>query len=409
MIPSPGLGYAGTVDYDRLLDLVRDKRLVLIGEASHGTHEFYAQRAEITKRLLDELGFDAVAIEGDWPDAYRVNRYVREQSDDEDAERALRGFRRFPAWMWRNTVVLDFVEWLRGRGAGFYGLDLYSLHASMAAVIEYLDEHGPDEARRARERYACFDHFGTDPQVYGYETGLGGAWPCEDEAVAVLLELQRHPHELLANDEHFFAEQNARLVVNAERYYRSMYRGRQSSWNLRDTHMFETLQALLAHLGPSSRIVVWAHNSHVGDARETQMGWSGELNLGQLARERFPRETLIVGFSTYTGTVTAADDWGDIARRKNVRPGLPGSWEEHFHERGEDRLYLERPEGTRLERAIGVIYRPQTERLSHYFEARVARQFDALIHIDETTALEPLEPTSVWEEGELPETYPVGL
>jgi erythromycin esterase-like protein len=239
--------------------------------------------------------------------------------------------------------------------------------------------------------------------------GGGGAWPCEDETVGGLLELQRHPHELLEADEHFFAEQNARLVVNAERYYRSMYRGRQSSWNLCDTHMFETLQALLAHLGPDSRIVVWAHNSHVGDARETQMGWSGEVNLGHLARERFPRETLIVGFSTYTGTVTAADDWGDVARRKNVRPGMAGSWEEHFHENGEDGVHLELPEGTRLERAIGIIYRPETERLSHYFEARIARQFDALIHIDETTALEPLEPTSVWEEGELPETYPVGL
>jgi erythromycin esterase-like protein/predicted phosphoribosyltransferase len=415
-------------DYDALVERAQRTRYTLIGEASHGTHEFYRERAEFTKRLIAEAGVTAVAVEADWPDAYRVNRYVRGASDDTSAEEALSDFRRFPVWMWRNTVVAEFIQWLREwNGAlpeaepqvGFYGLDLYSLHASMEAVIAYLDEVDPEAAGRARERYACFDQFGRDPQVYAYEAGIAGAEPCEQPAVEQLVELRRQAAELAAADgidadRHFYAEQNARLVVNAERYYRAMFRGGVESWNLRDQHMAETLDELTAHLertGGPTKLAVWEHNSHLGDNRATEVGQAGQLNVGQLVRERHGREALLVGFTTYTGTVTAASDWGGPAERKHVRPALPGSWEELFHEQGTAAFLLEPAglRGRRLERAIGVVYRPETERISHYFNARLADQFDAVIHIDETHAVEPLERTSEWETGELPETYPWGV
>ena len=273
------------LDYDPLMDLIGDARFVLLGEASHGTHGFYHERALITQRLIEEKGFTAVAAEADWPDAYRVNRYVRGSSEDAFAVDALAGFRRFPTWMWRNTDVVEFVEWLRERNdalpagavaAGFYGLDLYSLHASMEAVIQYLEGVDPEAAREARARYACFDHFGTDTQVYGFATGTGLAKSCEDEVVSQLVDLQRRAMDYArrdgrpAEEEVFYAEQNARLVKNAEAYYRSMFLERVSSWNLRDQHMVETLEQLITHLGPSGKVVIWAHNSHLGDARATE-------------------------------------------------------------------------------------------------------------------------------------------
>jgi erythromycin esterase-like protein/predicted phosphoribosyltransferase len=403
-------------DYDPLIERAAGARFVLIGEASHGTHEFYRARAEVTRRLIVEAGFEAVAVEADWPDAWRVNRYVRGESDDADPDEALGDFRRFPTWMWRNADVAGFVRWLRGHNdalppdaikAGFYGLDLYSLHSSMEAVVAYLDEVDPEAAERARERYACFDHFGRDPQVYAYEAGIGGAEPCEQQAVEQLMDLR-------AMRADFFAEQNARLVVNAEEYYRAMFRGGIESWNLRDSHMAETLEALVGHLeqgGGTAKTVVWAHNSHLGDARATELGQAGELNLGQLVRERYGAEALLVGFTTYSGTVTAASDWGAPAERKAVRPALAGSWEALFHGLEKPNVLLGTGglEGRRLQRAIGVVYRPETERISHYFHAVVERQFDALIHIDETTALEPLEAPAEWVPGELPETYPWGV
>jgi erythromycin esterase-like protein len=308
-------------------------RVVLIGEASHGTHEFYRERAAITKRLIEDKGFSAVAVEADWPDAYRINRYVRGQGGDAEAVEALGGFKRFPAWMWRNADVLDFVGWLRahndgvgpGRAqVGFYGLDLYSLYASMEAVIAYLDRVDPAAARRARERYACFDRLAEDAQAYGFAAGLDLARSCEDEAVAQLEDLRRHAVEFagaapLDEDEAFHAEQNARVARNAEAYYRSMFRGRNSSWNLRDRHMMETLEALLAQLdrgGSRSKIVVWAHNSHLGDARATEAAEAGELNLGQLVRERFGAASFALGLTTFAGTVIAASEWGGPAERK---------------------------------------------------------------------------------------------
>ncbi|MEA2303857.1 MAG: hypothetical protein QOH43_1137 [Solirubrobacteraceae bacterium] len=416
-------------DYDPLLQRAAAARHVLIGEASHGTHEFYRERAEITKRLITEQGFTAVAVEADWPDAYRVNRYVRGESDDASADEALGDFRRFPVWMWRNADVAEFVGWLRDHNdalpegapkVGFYGLDLYSLYTSMEAVVAYLEQVDPEAARRARERYACFDQFGRDPQIYAYEAGMAGAEPCEQQAVQQLLELRDIAAAVgsgggIEADGHFYAEQNARLVVNAEEYYRSMFRGGVQSWNLRDQHMAETLEHLAAHLerttGTPAKVAVWEHNSHLGDNRATELGQAGQLNVGQLVRERHGRDALLVGFTTYTGTVTAATDWGGPAERKRVRRALPGSWEELLHEQGSPAFLLDPGElhGRRLERAIGVVYRPETERISHYFHARLAEQFDAVIHVDETHALEPLERTSEWEAGELPETYPFGV
>lgn len=431
--PTPLDGAPGR--YDPLLELVGEARLVLIGEASHGTEEFYAERAAITRRLIEERGFLAVAAEADWPDAYRVNCYVRGTSDDRDAGAALGEFRRFPAWMWRNMEVLRFVEWLRGhnlqrdpeRRAGFYGIDLYSLYGSIEAVIRYLDRVDPEAAARARDRYACFEHFGADGQRYGHATAAGAAEPCEDEVVAQLTELRRRAAELadgdgrVPEDAHFFAEQNARLVRDAERYYRAMLYGRAESWNLRDTHMADSVEALGGHLsrdGRPAKIVVWAHNSHLGDAGATEMGERGELNVGQLVRQRHGEDVRLIGFTTHHGTVTASSAWDGPAERKRVRPALPGSWEALFHESGIPRFLLDLRRGAepagdldrpRLERAIGVIYRPASERLSHYFDARIAGQFDAVVHIDETTALEPLERTSGWEAGEAPETFPTGV
>jgi len=423
-------------DYDPLMELAADARFVLLGEASHGTHEFYQERARITQRLISEEGFTAVAAEADWPDAYRVNRFVRGASDDTSALEALGGFKRFPTWMWRNTEVVNFVEWLREHNeglppaaakTGFYGLDLYSLHASMDAVLHYLEKVDPQAAQRARIRYGCFDQFGGDPQNYGFAAGMGLARTCEQDVINQLLELQRQAAEYArhdgrtAADELFYAEQNARLVTNAERYYRAMFLSDVSSWNLRDSHMVESLEALAGHLqrsGPPARIAVWAHNSHLGDARATEMSEHGELNVGQIVRQRYGGEALLIGFTTHHGTVTAASDWGAPAERKRVRPALDESYEEVFHDTGIERFLIPLRgsssliEGLRkpkLERAIGVIYRPETERQSHYFHARLPDQFDAVLHFDETCAVGPLERTVEWDTEELPETYPFAV
>ncbi|GAS93610.1 hypothetical protein RMCC_0576 [Mycolicibacterium canariasense] len=431
---------SGIPPTEALEEIIGDARVVLIGEGSHGTREFYEARAEITKWLIQEKGFCGVAVEADWPDAYRVNRYVRGYGADASADEALSGFERFPAWMWRNTVVRDFVGWLRlhnterraqgRREAGFYGLDLYSLHRSMDEVINYLENVDPDAAQRARERYACFDRTsGDDGQAYGFAAAFGAGMSCERQVVEQLVELQRAALQyarrdgLLAEDALFYAQQNAQTVRNAEVYYRAMFGSRVTSWNLRDQHMFQTLKTLRAHLHRHDHdepvgIVVWAHNSHVGDARATEVGADGQLTLGQLVRESYGEQSRLIGFTTYSGTVTAASEWGGVAERKVVRPALNGSVEELMHE-------VDRPEflvssqitrdvaepldAVRLGRAIGVIYLPATERQSHYYHVRPGDQFDAIIHIDRTTALEPLEPTSTWAAGETPETYPTGL
>ena len=420
-------------DYDSLLKLIGNAQFCLLGEATHGTHDFYRERAEITKRLIKEKDFTAIAVEADWPDAFRVNRYVRGLSDDRSADEALSGFKRFPTWMWRNTVVVDFVEWLRDYNSslptnaakvGFYGLDLYSLYTSIEAVLGYLNKIDPAAAKRARYRYSCFEHFAEDTQAYGYAANFGLTESCEREVIQQLIELRRQAADYasrdgrVAQDEFFFAEQNARLVLNAERYYRSMFRGRVESWNLRDQHMAETLGALVTHLntqGQTGKVAVWEHNSHLGDARATYMADYGELNVGQLVRERYGSQAVLVGFTTYKGTVTAASDWDGPAERKRVRPALEDSYEASFHHADIPNflLRLRNPDETfrdsRLERAIGVIYLPRTERQSHYFKARLSDQFDAVIHFDETQALEPLERQALWQTGEPPESYPTGM
>jgi erythromycin esterase-like protein len=394
-----------------LLFALADARFALLGEASHGTEDFYRERAAITKRLIEDKGFQAVAVEADWPDALRVDRFVRGLSDDSSALEALGDFRRFPAWMWRNHAVREFVDWLRalnqGRPekdrVGFYGIDLYSLYTSIGSVLDYLDRIDPEAAQRARYRYGCFEHFGEDTQAYGYAAAFDLDASCEDEAVAQLIELRRAAASGAGADAHFHAEQNARLVRNAEHYYRTMFKGRVESWNLRDRHMAQTLEALDAHLSGKgarpARIAVWAHNSHLGDARATEMADLGELNLGQLMRERYGSQCFSVGFTTATGEVTAASAWDREAERKRINPPLAGSIEALLQETGLGRFalilrnnqVLAEALGARLERAIGVIYAPATERHSHYFHARVAEQFDALVHLDRTAALEPLD------------------
>jgi erythromycin esterase-like protein len=337
--------------------------------------------------------------------------------------------------MWRNADVLDFIGWLRDHNdhardekvkAGFYGLDLYSLHTSIHAVLDYLGKIDPQEAKRARSRYSCFEHFGIDAQAYARATG-SGMESCEEEVISQLVELRRRAANYaqrdgrIAADEYFFAEQNARLVKNAEEYYRSMFYGRTSTWNLRDQHMAETLGALADHLSQQNqraKIVVWEHNSHLGDARATQMSQRGELNVGQLARQKFGTDAVLVGFTTYTGTVTAASEWDEPPQRKTIRPALLESYETLFHEAGIEKFFLNLRDDPqikrdlhepRLERAIGVIYLPESERLSHYFEAHLSDQFDAVFHFDETRAVEPLERTAAWTEGDMPETYPSSL
>ncbi len=411
--------------FGAMFDRFADARIVLLGEASHGTSEFYRARAAITKRLIEEHGFTIVAVEADWPDAATIDRYVRHKPHRPDTEPA---FRRFPTWMWRNTDVDIFVAWLRehnhaqdtDRQAGFYGLDLYNLGGSIRAVIDYLDRVDPDAAAVARERYACLSPWKTDPAGYGRMALTEGYARCEPAVVAMLRALLAKQIEYVGADGEEFldAAQNARLVASAEAYYRVMYYGSAESWNLRDTHMFETLELLLQAKGSEAKAVVWAHNSHIGDARFTEMGGAREeLNIGQLCREHYGEGARLIGFGTHGGTVAAATDWDGPMEVKRINPSRPDSYEYQCHESGESRFLLDLREGEhdsmrealtepRLERFIGVIYRPETERWSHYSAAILPKQFDAWVWFDETSAVTPL-PTEQLEGAE--ETYPFGL
>ncbi|KJS35360.1 MAG: carboxylic ester hydrolase [Hyphomonas sp. BRH_c22] len=404
----------------RATDAFADARVILLGECSHGTSEFYQARAAITQRLVAHHGFRIVAIEGDWPDAAELDRYVRSREPwgERDA------FVNFPRWMWRNREFADCLAVLRSWNAtqpkhdqvAIRGLDVYSLDKSIAAVLDYLDRVDPEAAATARERYACLSPFVGRPQIYGAEAVRTGQ-TCETEVVHQLMDLlnERLEYAMKDGDEFFDAEQNARVVCVAEQYYRSMYHGSASSWNLRDSHMFSTLRRLLDQGGPSAKIIVWAHNSHIGNAGATGMSERGEFNIGQLCREHFGKELVAIGFSTSTGTVMAADDWGGLAKVKRVIPARPDSWERVFEDTGlpasltrwrDNDDLREALDHVRLERAIGVIYRPETERWSHYFEANLARQFDALVWIRQTSAVTPLP--GARPEG-APDTYPFGL
>ena len=427
-------------DVGALLPLIGNARFVLMGEATHGTQEFYRLRAELSRRLIVDKGFDAVAVEADWPAALRASRYAQGDDDDPAAEVALRGFQRFPRWMWRNTEVVDWLEWLRARNGsvpeasthvGFYGLDLYSLRESMDAVLRYLDAADAEAAQRARARYGCFDELAHDPQAYGHAVHFGLRDDCRSAVVRQLLELCADAAGTLrsagdaAPDELFYTQQNARVVREAEAYYRTMFDGRTDSWNLRDRHMMDTLRELDRHLsaqrGRPARIIVWAHNSHLGDARATDSLERGQWNLGQLVREADarPGESFLLGFTTHAGSVAAASDWDLPVEFKAIVPSRPDSVERLLHDSGLDRFMLPLRDASpalrralerrRLQRAIGVIYRPDTERWSHYFGASLARQFDAVIHLDRTQALTPLDRQPQAQHTAEPETFPSGI
>lgn len=448
-------------DFDAILESIGDDtQVVMIGEATHGTHEFYKMRAEITKRLIQERGFTIVATESDWPDSRRIHKYIRSlaSSTDTSSIEALSDFQRFPRWMWRNMVMVDFVEWAKQwnlqqkqRGQkqiGFFGLDLYSLNSSMEAVVSYLEKHDPELAKKAKKYYSCFDRFGGDSQTYGYKTGVSMSKSCEREVMLVLTDLLNKQNESMVRrdddeDDFFDAKANAKVVKDAELYYRQMFTG-VNTWNLRDQHMLETLDCLIEHhtnrYNTRAKAVIWAHNSHLGDAFYTGMKDRGEFNLGQLVRERFGMNKCFnIGFTTFTGSVTAAHNWDEDPQFMKVKPGMEGSYEKLLHDamahmRNEsfddptpyclifrsnnnrvgdryvaDRELIKDLERSRYERAIGVIYRPATELFSHYFKASLPKQFDAVIHVEKTLALFPLEIHPQWVRGQrehAPSAYP---
>jgi erythromycin esterase-like protein len=412
-----------TEEFGTAFDRFGDARIVLLGEATHGSAEFYQARAAITRRLIEKHGFNIVAVEADWPDADRIDRHLRWRGHGYDEE----SFARFPTWMWRNEEVADFIEWLRARNqdlpmerrAEFRGLDVYSLRSSIAAVLNYLDRVDPAEAALARRRYGCLTPWQAEPAWYGRVVLRGEQDPCENAVVAQLQDLLDRRLEYAARDgeAYFDAVQNARIVHAAERYYRIMYRGSTESWNLRDRHMFDTLRRVMAARGPGAKAVVWAHNSHIGNAAATAMGWQGEFNIGELCRTAYGDDAVLIGLGTDRGTVAAADDWDGPMRIKTVLPSRPDSYERVFRQvglasaltdlrdprNGTARQSLAEP---RLERAIGVLYRPETEFRSHYFEAILPEQFDAYLWFEETRAVTPLP--SVRPHG-VPETYPFGV
>ena len=417
------------IDDDRfgaLFDRFADARVVCLGEASHGTSEFYRARAAITKRLVAHHGFTIVAVEADWPDAATIDRYIRHREPREGEQRA---FERFPTWMWRNREFDQLIRWMRrhnhGRDyadmAGFYGLDLYNMSMSMRAVIDFLEDEDPGAAKVARKRYGCLDPWADEPQRYGAMALYEGYARCEVGVTQMLMDLMKRDFDCLSEecDEWLDAAANARVVKNAEAYYRVMYQGAAESWNLRDTHMFETLVQILDAKGPRSKAVVWAHTSHIGNAAFTEMGQvRGELNIGQLVKERFDGQARLIGFGTHTGTVAAADDWDSPMKVKSVNPSMPDSYERASHDSGLQRFLLDlRPEEIgreirealmepKLERFIGVIYRPETERWSHYSQCILPRQYDGWVWFDETKAVTPLPGEQ--RPGD-DETYPFGL
>ena len=411
----------GQLEFAAQFDRFADAKIVLLGEATHGTSEFYRARAAITQRLIEEHGFNIVAVEADWPDAARIDRFVRHREPETSEEEA---FARFPAWMWRNREVHDFVDWLRAHNenltlderAEFRGLDVYSLAASIDAVLRYLDRVDPEGAEEARTRYGCLTPWQSEPQHYG-RAALSGRVDCEEEAVSQLRALlDRRLEYIMRDGENFFdASQNARIVRAAEQYYRIMYYGSAESWNLRDRHMFDTLQRLMQHRGSDAKAVVWAHNSHIGNASATSMGWEGEFNIGELCRTGYGDDAMLIGFGTDRGTVAAASDWGGDMEIKRVLPAREDSYEHLFRHAGNSHSLTwwkgrkdlsEALANPRLERAIGVVYRPESELLSHYFRAVMPDQFDAYVWFEETRAITPLRGA---KPAGVPETYPFGL
>ena len=414
-------------DLDPLLERIADARYVLLGEASHGTHEYYRWRTEITKRLVDERGFTFVAVEGDWPDCFEVNAWVRrlDGASGDDAATVLQRFDRWPTWMWANSEVADLITWLREHNArreaadrvGFYGFDVYSLWESMRAIVDYVAEHEPEAVETARQAFRCFEPYREDPQAYALATRMVST-SCEDEVVALLTRLCEDGARSGDGgpEQRFAAEQNAAVARNAERYYRAMVRGGPDSWNLRDTHMVDTLDRLMEHHGPAARCIVWAHNTHIGDARATDMATAGMVNVGQLVRERHADDGVVaVGFAGHRGGVIAGEEWGAPMERMEVPEARKGSVEDLLHrETGQDALYVFPDDAQPAwladplpHRAIGVVYRPERERWGNYVPTVLGRRYDALLSFDHTSALHPLGPEAPASE-EL-ETYPHGV
>lgn len=424
-------------DHSIIFKNIGNARIVLMGEATHGTKEFYEMRIALSKKLIQEHNFNAIAIEGDWPSAHRIHRFIQALDENDSNESCLDAFKRFPTWMWRNKTLSPFLGWLKkyndncskaNQKIGFYGLDLYSLQESIQSVINYMQINDPESSKKTEAHYSCFDHVAVDPQLYGYLVQQNIKQACVKEVTQQLLEIQCKRYSQLEkelkdqDDTLYYATQNARLIKNAEEYYRSLFEPRATSWNIRDQHMAQTLSNLISHLetklNAPAKVIVWAHNSHVGDARATEMNDRGEINLGQLIREQYDATSYLLGFSTYEGKVTAASSWDGPAEYKNVLPALAGSYEALFHRVSTDNFFLSLRGKShildllkipQLQRAIGVIYLPETERLSHYYFSRLPYQFDGIIHIDHTNAIVSLEKTPFVNEEEFPDTYPSGI
>ncbi len=415
-------------DLDPLLEWIGDARYVLLGEASHGTHEYYTWRSAISRRLIEEKGFSFIAVEGDWPDCYRVNRYIKGYPDSGDSAReVLHAFERWPTWMWANEEIVELAQWLRRynndspqeKKVGFYGLDVYSLWDSLYQILGYVGKHFPSALPAARSAFQCFESYGEDVQEYARATSWFDA-SCEEEVIALLAKLrstaQDYPQD--GQEAHFNAEQNALVVKNAEHYYRTMVRGGPESWNIRDRHMTQTLERLMHHHGPKSKAIVWAHNTHIGDARYTDMIDDGTINLGQLVRESHEAEgVVLVGFGSYRGSVIAGEEWEAPMEQMEVPPARPDSWEDIlYHAGAEDRLLLLDAARSNTDflkerghRAIGVVYHPNYEQYGNYVPTVLPLRYDAFLFLTQTKALHPLHDVKVHEKGEVPETYPSGV
>ncbi|MGF9696273.1 erythromycin esterase family protein [Paenibacillus sp. MABNR03] len=399
----------GMENLDRMVNAIGDADIVLLGEASHGTADFYRYRAELSKKLIASKGFNIIGVEGDWPAAYRLNRYVKGMAgSDSSASDALGDFTRWPTWMWANTDICDFAEWLKEHNAanhtesserpkvGFYGIDMYSLWESMEAIIGYLEETKSPQLEQARRTYACFDPYSKDHQSYGIAAGLLSE-SCENEVVELLKQMQNRRMAHPGSEEELNAEVNMLVTSSSEAYYRTMVRGGPESWNVRDKHMVESLKRIMAYYGRSAKAIVWEHNTHIGDARATDMIQDGMVNVGQLLREDPEHRVFAVGFGTYQGEVLAGRAWGDPVEKMIVPPGQPGSWEDYMHRAGEGRDGMVMLSDTSSvlhksigHRAIGVVYNPDHERYGNYVPSNMADRYDAFIHIDRTTALQPL-------------------
>lgn len=414
-------------DLDPLIDYIGDAKYVLLGEASHGTHEYYVWRAKITQRLIQEKGFSFVGVEGDWPDCYRLNRFAKGYLNSEkDVYDVLDKFNRWPTWMWANWEIAAFIDWLKvfnenlpaDKRIGFYGLDVYSFRESMNSIIQYLEKNDPEALKVAKKAMECFEPYGdNEGQSYARASALVPEL-CEKEVVNLLAEIINKAENYNSDAENVMStEQNAHIARDAEKYYRAMIKRGPASWNIRDRHMVSTIDRLMKYHGNDAKTIVWEHNTHIGDARATDMASEGMVNVGQLLREQYSKEGVVaVGFGSYKGSVIAGRNWGDEMRKIKVPEAIEGSWENIFHQacKGENRMLLfdkikeEQCIAPPIDhRAIGVVYNPEHERFGNYVPSILPKRYDAFIFLDETTALHPIhiEPAG----NQIPETYPFGM